>query len=272
MMSQRDPQAKWRFFWSVCAVGCVIPLLGIAHFEPSLLLDPHNLHVMGQFLIEFFPPRIDSEFVALLIKATLETLAMATAGMALAVLFSAPLALAIARNFSVSRIGGRQGRVLGKLIRSALRIIMLLLRGMPELVWALIWVRVFGLGTAAGVMAIAFTYSGLLAKVYSDILDSSSSNFAQALMLEGSGRIAAFCYGALPECSQELASYTVYRWECAVRVSVVMGFVGAGGLGQLMDQSMKMLSGGEVSSILIVFLALVLFADALSYIIRQQLK
>ena len=81
----------------------------------------------------------------------------------------------------------------------------------------------------------------------------------------------AFLYGLLPGASQELASYTIYRWECAVRASVVMGFVGAGGLGQLMDQSMKMLNGGEVSTILIMFLFLVLLADYISLIIRRQL-
>ena len=66
-------------------------------------------------------------------------------------------------------------------------------------------------------------------------------------------------------------SYTVYRWECAVRASVVMGFVGAGGLGQLMDQSMKMLNGGEASTILLTFLLLVLLADAASAVIRKVL-
>ena len=69
----------------------------------------------------------------------------------------------------------------------------------------------------------------------------------------------------------KLASYTVYRWECAVRASVVMGFVGAGGLGQLMDQSMKMLNGGEASTILLTFLLLVLLADALSAALRRLL-
>ena len=64
-------------------------------------------------------------------------------------------------------------------------------------------------------------------------------------------------------------SYTVYRWECAVRASVIMGFVGAGGLGQLMDQSMKMLNGGEAGTILVVFLLLVLLADALSVALRK---
>ena len=66
-------------------------------------------------------------------------------------------------------------------------------------------------------------------------------------------------------------SYTVYRWECAIRASVVMGFVGAGGLGQLMDQAMKMLDGGETATILVVFLLLVLLADVLSATLRKLL-
>jgi len=148
---------------------------------------------------------------------------------------------------------------------------MMILRGVPEIVWALLLVRVFGLGVTAGVLAIAVTYGGMLGKVYSEILESSDTKSCRVLLQLGSGRIVAFFYGLLPGASQELASYTIYRWECALRASVVMGFVGAGGLGQLMDQSMKLLNGSEVSSILIVFLLLVLLADWLSYEVRRQL-
>ena len=103
------------------------------------------------------------------------------------------------------------------------------------------------------------------------VMCGNSDRALRALLEAGSGRVAALCYGLLPSAAQELASYTVYRWECAVRASVVMGFVGAGGLGQLMDQSMKMLNGGEASSILLVFLALVLLADLLSSALRRLL-
>ncbi|MCB1900883.1 MAG: phosphonate ABC transporter permease, partial [Rhodocyclaceae bacterium] len=115
------------------------------------------------------------------------------------------------------------------------------------------------------------TYGGMLAKVFSEILESGDLRPARALMEAGSGRTGALLYGLLPGVSQELVSYTVYRWECAVRASVVMGFVGAGGLGQLMDQSMKMLNGGEAATILATFLVLVLGADALSAWLRRRL-
>ena len=107
---------------------------------------------------------------------------------------------------------------------------------------SLLFVRIIGFGPTAGVLAIALTYCGMLGKVYAEILESSDAHATDTLLANGSGRLAALLYGALPESASELMSYTVYRWECAIRGSVVMGFVGAGGLGQRMDESMKMLA------------------------------
>jgi phosphonate transport system permease protein len=246
-------------------------MIQLAQFDVFALFDVSNLKVFTNFLIQFFPPNLQASFLTLVLKATIETLAMATAGIALAMLMAIPLGLIITHSLSISRIGPASGHQIARLSRYLARMLMLLLRGIPEIVWALLLVRVFGLGPIAGVLAIAITYGGMLAKVYSEILETENTLPARALLMLGSSRINAFLYGLLPGASQELASYTIYRWECAVRASVVMGFVGAGGLGQLMDQSMKMLNGGEVSSILIVFLLLVLLADYISLIIRRQL-
>ena len=267
----RDPDALRRFLVALIALAILWPMLQLAQFDVFALFDDRNLKVFGNFLIQFFPPNLQISFLALVLKATLETLAMATAGIALAMLMAIPLGIIITYSLSISRIGPASGHQIAKLGRYLARMLMLLLRGIPEIVWALLLVRVFGLGPIAGVLAIAITYGGMLAKVYSEILETENTLPARALLMLGSGRINAFLYGLLPDASQELASYTIYRWECAVRASVVMGFVGAGGLGQLMDQSMKMLNGGEVSTILIMFLLLVLLADYISLIIRRQL-
>jgi ABC-type methionine transport system permease subunit len=135
----------------------------------------------------------------------------------------------------------------------------------------LVFVRVVGLGPTAGVLAIALTYAGMLGKVYAEILESGENHPAQTLMRNGSGRLQAFVYALLPTHAAELASYTVYRWECAVRSSVVLGFVGAGGLGQQLDNSMKMFNGGEVATLLLVFIALVALADRVSAWLRKAL-
>ena len=267
----RDPDARRRATALMVAVVVLWPMLMLAEFRPSALFAPGNLKVMGSFLSGFVPPDITVEFLGLLLKATVETLAMATAGIALSFVIATPLALAMTRALAVSRIGPGPGRRRGEALRHGARALLTALRAVPEIVWALVFVRALGLGPAAGVLALAITYGGMLGKVYAEILESTDTRPARALLEAGSGRLPALFYGLLPGAAQELASYTVYRWECAVRASVVMGFVGAGGLGQLMDQSMKMLNGGEAGTILLVFLLLVLLADALSAAIRRLL-
>ncbi|MDO8693990.1 MAG: ABC transporter permease [Sheuella sp.] len=267
----RDPAAGKRLLSVILGIVILWPLLIIAQFDPFAIFDSENLDVFAHFLSQFFPPATSTEFLTLLLTAVIETLAMATAGIALAILLAIPLGLLLTYSLSISRIGPGPGRGVGYVLRMCARFLLLFLRGVPEIVWALLLVRVFGLGTAAGVLAIALTYSGMLGKVYSEILESSDTRACRALLLSGSGRTMAFLYGLLPGAAQELASYTVYRWECAIRASVIMGFVGAGGLGQLMDQSMKMLNASEVSSIVIVFLILVFVADLVSYLIRKGL-
>ena len=269
--ARHDPAARSRLMGVILGILILWPLFSIAGFDVSALFDTNNLEVFGNFLRQFFPPQTGREFLVLLLQAAIETLAMATAGIALAIVLAVPLSLLLTHSLSISRLGPGPGRLSGQCLRAVARLLLLFLRGVPEIVWALLLVRVFGLGPAAGVLALAITYSGMLGKVYSEILEASDTRAARALLLTGSGRSIAFLYGLLPGAAQELASYTVYRWECAVRASVIMGFVGAGGLGQLMDQSMKMLNGSEVSSIVVVFLLLVLMADVISFLIRKVL-
>jgi phosphonate transport system permease protein len=268
----RDPAGRARATALVVAVVVLWPLLGLAEFKPWQLFESGNLQVMANFLAGFFPPRVGPDFLAMLWKATLETLAIATAGIALAFVVAVPLAVVATRALAVARIGPGPGRAVGAAVRTATRAVLTVLRAIPEVVWALVFVRALGLGPGAGVLALAVTYGGMLGKVYTEILESGDTRSARALLEAGSPRLGALFYALVPSTAQELASYTVYRWECAVRASVVMGFVGAGGLGQLMDQSMKMLNGGEASTILLTFLALVIVADAMSAVIRRVLS
>jgi phosphonate transport system permease protein len=225
---------------------------------------------MGSFLGDFFPPAHDKEFLLLVAKETWRTVAIATAGIALALLLAIPLTLLGTSALSVSLLSGRMAR-LPALARQLIRWLLIVLRSVPELVWALVFVRVVGLGPTAGVMAIALTYAGMLGKVYTEILESGEAHATQSLMRNGGGRLQAFFYGLLPQNAAELTSYTVYRWECAIRSSAVLGFVGAGGLGQQLDNSMKMFKGSEVATLLLVFMLLVWLADKASSWLRREL-
>jgi phosphonate transport system permease protein len=256
--------------WALAACVALWPLLQLAEFKPWVLLAPESLKPTLHFLAGFFPPRVDAEFLALVARETWRTVAIATAGLALGLLIAWPLTLLSVRVLSVSGLVGRMA-ALPAVLRIAVRALMVVLRSVPELIWALVFVRVVGLGATAGVLAIALTYGGMLGKVYAEILESGDTHATVSLLRNGAGRLQAFFYGLLPQNAAELTSYTVYRWECAIRSSAVLGFVGAGGLGQQMDNSMKMFNGSEVSTMLIVFIALVAGTDRLSAWLRKAL-
>ena len=266
----RDPAWSGRLFWTLAAAVLLWPLLVATEFRPWILFEARNLQVTGDFLASFLPPAVGPEFLGMVVKETWRTVAIATAGMTLALVVAVPLTLACTRVLSVSALSGRMARGPAAL-RFGARALLVLLRSVPELVWALVFVRVVGLGPTAGVLAIALTYGGMLGKVYAEILESGEPHATQTLLRNGGSRLQAFFYGLLPQNAAELTSYTVYRWECAIRSSVVLGFVGAGGLGQQMDNSMKMFNGGEVLTMLVVFVALVALADRISAGLRRAL-
>jgi len=267
---RRDPAWIGRVFalWATLAVAW--PLLVLAEFKPWTLLNPQSLQPTLHFLGDFFPPRLEPEFLWMVARETWRTVAIATAGITLALGWSVPLALIASRTLSVSALVGRMAFFPAS-VRQAVRWLLMLLRSVPELIWALIFVRVVGLGPTSGVLAIALTYAGMLGKVYAEILESGDAQPTQALLRNGAGRLQAFFYALLPQRATELTSYTVYRWECAIRSSAVLGFVGAGGLGQQMDASLKMFNGSEVATMLLVFMALVWLADRVSALLRNAL-
>ncbi|MEJ5990532.1 ABC transporter permease subunit [Ramlibacter sp. PS3R-8] len=266
----RDPAWIGRVGWVLAACVLLWPLLEWTEFKPWTLLAPESLKPTLGFLAGFVPPRMDAAFLWLVARETWRTIAIATAGLALALVLALPLTLLSVRALSLSGLAGRMG-LLPAALRFAVRALMVVLRSVPELVWALVFVRVVGLGPTAGVLAIALTYGGMLGKVYGEILESGDAHAASSLLRNGAGRLQAFFYGLLPQNAAELTSYTVYRWECAIRSSAVLGFVGAGGLGQQMDSSMKMFNGGEVSTMLLVFVLLVAGTDRLSAWLRRVL-
>ncbi len=267
-LTSRDPAWRERVQWFVVLLIVLVPSLYLSEFKLWTLFETSSLKSTGSFLASFFPPALSGEFLILVVKSAWVTVAVATAGVALAMIFAVPLSLIAARTFSISALATGRMRPIATALRATIRWTLVFLRSVPELVWGLLFVRAIGLGDTAGVLAIALAYTGMIGKVFLEVFESQDAKPAQALMQNGAGRLNAFFYGTLPVVLPELASYVVFRWECAIRSSVILGFVGAGGLGQQMDLSMKMLAGGEVFTMLVAFMLLVAFADLMSKQLR----
>jgi phosphonate transport system permease protein len=153
---------------------------------------------------------------------------------------------------------------------AASRALLSAFRSIPEFVWAFMFVRAVGLGPFPGVLAIGVAYGGMIGKVYSEILEAVDPQPLVALQATGASRWQILAYGVLPQAYPNFVSYTLYRWECAIRASAVMGLVGAGGLGQQIEISMRMFDFHQMFTLVIILFGLVGAVDWLSARIRRR--
>jgi phosphonate transport system permease protein len=260
------------------AGGALAASWHIAQIEPGLLFGAGGRRHMWVFLTGLFPPDLSPAFLRFLIAPTIETIQISIMGTALAVMVGFPLALLATDRLSCAGIlhemdgdGSCWRRMARRSLYLAARMLLNLCRSIPDVVWALMFVRVVGLGPFPGVLAIGVSYGGMLGKIYAEILESSPEGPIEALHAAGAGKSALLAYGFLPQVFAHMVSYSLYRWECAIRSAAILGLVGAGGLGQQIELSMRMFQYHETSTILIVVFALVTAVDHLSTVIRKAL-
>lgn len=266
-----DPERSSRALLTAGVILVLLASLAGSEFHPATLINSRSLQSAGEFFAAFWPPRTDAEFLQRLLQATLVTVSIATVATVLAILLAAPLAVMVSSRLSLSS-RGRTMRPFARACRGTLRGILLFLRSVPELIWALLFVGITGLGATAGIMGLLITNVGILAKNYAEIMESGEASISGNLLDNGNSRTKTLLYATVPECLPELLSYSIYRWECTLRTSVVLGFVGAGGLGQELLISIRQLSSPEVFSIILVFIILVFLADTLSASLRRHLS
>ena len=252
-----------RFVWQPWAVLAGFALAAAASFahlgaDFGALFDARSVHQMLQFGRGFFPPDTSPEFVQRTARGAAETLAISAIGTLLAVLAGAALALPAA---------GRWGRWL----RVPARLGLNLVRSIPELVWAVFMVLVAGLGPFAGCLALAAHTSGVLGRLFAETLENAPPAPARALREAGSDATLSFLYGTLPVVLPQFTAYALYRWEYNIRMAAVLGFVGAGGLGQMLYVALSVFKTQEAATLLLAMIAIVIAVDALSVRLRRFL-
>lgn len=221
------------------------------------LFGAEGLALMGEYAGRFLSPDFSTAHLRAIGRGALETLAMSALGTLLAALLGLLLALP------------GSGRC-GALARQAASLLLNALRAIPELVWAALMVLAAGLGPNAGTLALALHTAGVLGRLFGEALENTPSEPAEAIRMAGGGRIAAFLYGTLPGVWPQLVAYTLYRWENNIRMASVLGFVGAGGLGQMLYMSLSLFQEAQAATVILAMLLLVLSVDALSGVLRQR--
>ncbi|UZA67503.1 phosphonate ABC transporter, permease protein PhnE [Pseudomonas viridiflava] len=221
------------------------------------LSSPESLTQMGRYALRFMSPDLSAGHLQAIGKGALETLAMSALGTLLSVIGGLLLALPAA------------GR-LGWPLRSLSRLLLNALRAIPELVWAVLMVLAAGLGPNAGTLALALHTTGVLGRLFAEALENTAPEPAAAIRLQGGSVWQAFCYGTLPNLWPQLLAYTLYRWENNIRMASILGFVGAGGLGQMLYVSLSLFQEAQASTVILAMLVLVFAVDALSGWSRQR--
>ncbi len=216
-----------------------------------------SLTQMGKYALRFMSPDFSEAHLLAIGHGALETLAMSALGTLLAAVLGLLLALPAA------------GR-LGWPLRSASRLLLNALRAIPELVWAVLMVLAAGLGPNAGTLALALHTTGVLGRLFAEALENTPPEPAAAIRLQGGSAWQALCYGTLPNLWPQLLAYTLYRWENNIRMASILGFVGAGGLGQMLYMSLSLFQEAQASTVILAMLVLVFAVDALSGWSRQR--
>jgi phosphonate transport system permease protein len=246
-----------RSFWGVLAIALLIASARTARVD--LVQFWQRLPTVGEWLSRLFPP--DFSELPIFLEAIWETLAIAIIGTGCAIGAAVPLALLVARNITPVRR-----------LATPLRGLLNLLRGIDTAIFALFFVSIVGLGPFAGALGVAFHTTGSMAKLYAEVLESLPNEPIEAIEATGSDRLRTFAFAVLPEALPGLIGISLYLWEFNVRSSVILGIVGAGGIGYELLVSLKLLDFPRLCTILLLILAMVSLIDALSAYLRQRLK
>jgi phosphonate transport system permease protein len=143
-----------------------------------------------------------------------------------------------------------------------------LLRSIPELFWALIFILAVGLGPFAGVLALGFHTGGVLGKLFSEVIEEVNPQPIEALQATGASPAAVLAYGIFPLALPQLIAYTLYRWEVNIRAAAIIGVVGAGGIGRDIYLAVSLFHYHQLLTLLLMTLIIVTLVDYLSTGIR----
>jgi phosphonate transport system permease protein len=207
---------------------------------------------MWPFDWKFYPGNIH--------PALIETFHIATLGTLISLLIAVPLAFLSARNFTPN-----------KTLNWVAQFIFVSTRSVNSLIWALLFVAIFGPGALAGVLSIAFRSIGFVGKLFGEAIEEAQRGPVEALTACGAPRSMLLAKGYWPQVSPAFWSVALLRWDINIRESAVLGLVGAGGIGVALDSAMNNLYWDQVGLIFAVIFAVVIATEIVTSWLRARI-
>lgn len=248
-----------RSLWGMLTWAAVLALLAGswqgADMRPmDLVRDSSN---MATYAADFFPPNFGQWRFYL--QEMLVTLQIAVWGTALAVVFAVPLGLLSAANVAPAWV------------RQPVRRVMDAARAINEMVFAMLFIVAVGLGPFAGVLALFVHTTGVLAKLFSEAVESIDAQPVEGIRATGANALEEIVYGIIPQVLPLWISYSLYRFESNVRSASVVGMVGAGGIGVILWEIIRGFQYAETCAVMIIIIVSVTVIDLISARIRKAL-
>lgn len=229
------------------------------------LVNTGGAGLLDDLLSRALSPRLDAEFLELVARATVTTVAFAAVGAAGALLVGLLGGLVLS-----DAAWSRRPPAVVRLLRALVRGVLVLARSIHELVWALLLVTVLGLDPLVAVLALVIPFGAQTAQVFAETFDGVRGGAHEELRRAGAGRTAAVLYALVPSASPLLLSYSFYRFECSLRSTVLLGFVGVGGLGQELVVSLQSRNWEEVWTLVLALLVLSALVETWSARVRRE--
>ena len=266
-MSGVDAGRSWRRFGRRRRIGRFVgALAALSVFAASWrFLDTGITNVetvpreIRDLLTRMYPP--DAAYAPEIVDPLVETIHIAALGTLGALVLAVPVALLAAENTTPNAAPYWLGKLIVTVSRSV-----------NTIVWALIFVVVFGSGPLAGAVAIAFRSVGFLGKLLGEEIEEIDFGQVEAVRASGASQAQVLLYGILPQVKPALVGLSIYRWDINIRDSTVLGFVGAGGIGVELFRAVNAFAWQSVAMVLIVILGVVVVTESLSAYTRGLVR
>jgi len=262
----KHPQRWQRYTLDQRLLRFAIYLVVVAAIVQSI----RNINIIPEFLIDapeqmadlvnrmwpvdwsYYPQSVNS--------ALIETIHIATLGTIISMLLAIPIGLMAASNFTPNRM-----------LNFIAKLLLVSSRSVNSLVWALLFIAIFGPGALAGTLAIAFRSIGFIGKLTGEAIEEASSGSIEALKAAGASKGAILNYGYWPQIKPAFWSLVLLRWDINIRESAVIGLVGAGGIGMTLDTAMNLFQWNRVAVILIAIFAIVIVTEVIITQVRKRM-
>ena len=253
------PKKKFNFMnlvWLVILVAGLFVSINETNTHISVLFE--NFSQFADIFVQMLNP--DWSYLSAVIPLLLETIKMAVLGTVIGSIIAFIYSLFIARNI-----------VKNKAVTGILRFIMNIVRTVPDLLLGAIFVAIVGIGPVAGILALAVFTFGVVVKLFYEAIETIDPGPIEALTAVGANKLQIICFAVLPQIMTYLISYVLYAFEINVRASTVLGYIGAGGIGLYLQQTLQVFDYAKTGTIIIVIIIVVVIIDYISSKSREAL-